>query len=202
VHPAENGVIQRFGRYVKTVTAGPHWIPRFIETKRIVNVEKISNFSYHAQMLTKDENIVSVAVAIKFRISNASDYLFNVVNPQTTLIQATASALRQVIGHTTLDEVLTTGRDVVRQHVQEQVEKILEIYQAGVLVVDVDLQQAKAPEEVKAAFDDAIKAQEDEQRYVNEAQAYSRGVVPIAEGHAKRVISLRKSAHVAQRYLK
>lgn len=188
VHPAEQAVVLRFGKYHETLGSGPHWIPRFVDSKYILNVKKVSNFSYTAQMLTKDENIVSVSVAVQFVIGNPNNYLFNVVSPIASLQQATASALRQVIGQTTLDQVLTTGREQVRGEVQNQLVKILELYQAGVTVTDVAMQPAKAPEEVKAAFDDAIKAQEDEQRYINQAQAYARGVVPVAEGNAKRII--------------
>lgn len=187
VRPAEKAVILRFGRHTATVDPGPHWIPRFISTKSIVDVNKVYTFSSSALMLTQDENIVSVAVAVHYRIEDPFNYLFNVVNPQETLKQATASAVRQVVGHTSLDNILTVGRGVVRQQIFEQLTKTLKIYQAGLMISDVAIQPAKPPEEVKEAFDDAIKAQEDEQRFINQAQAYQRGVVPIAEGQAKRI---------------
>ena len=188
VAPAEQSVVLRLGHYLETLQPGPHWIPRFIDSETTLNVQKVSAFSYQAQMLTKDENIVSVALAVQYRVSNPKDYLYNVVNPRESLQQATASALRQVIGHTTLDNILTVGREEVRQQVSVQLQKIMDIYQAGLTVTDVTMQPAKAPEEVKAAFDDAIKAQEDEQRFINQAQAYKRGVEPIAEGKAKRIM--------------
>ncbi|GAB4393604.1 MAG: FtsH protease activity modulator HflK [Gammaproteobacteria bacterium] len=188
VAPAEQAVVLRLGRYIKTVGSGPHWIPTFIDRKYVVNVEKISNYAYGALMLTADENIVSVQAAVQYRIANPRDYLFNVVNPDGSLQQAMASALRQVVGHSKLDDVLTTGRAVVRQSVREQLERILKIYNTGIQVMDVAMQPATAPEEVKDAFDDAIRAQEDEQRIINKAEAYSRGVVPIAEGRAKRIL--------------
>jgi len=188
VSPAEEASILRFGKYYGTVGPGPHWIPRFIDTKYVVNVQKVSNFSYTALMLTKDENIVSVSVAIQYRIQNLRDYLFNLVNPRESLQQATASSLRQVIGHTSLDDILTVGREKVRGNVSVLINKLLDIYQTGLIVTDVVMQPAKAPEEVKAAFDDAIKAQEDEQRFINHAQAYVRGVIPIAQGKAKRIL--------------
>ncbi len=187
VDPAEQTVILLFGKYQTTLGPGPHWIPRFIESAYIVNEQQISNYSYESQMLTKDENIVSVALAVQYRISNAKNYLFNVVNPSSSLQQATASALRQVIGRTTLDEVLTRGRERVRQEVTTQLNKILERYRAGLLVTDVAMQPARAPDEVKEAFDDAIKAQEDEQRFINQAQAYAMQVIPTAKGQAQRI---------------
>lgn len=188
VAPAEQAVVLQFGKYQSTVGPGPHWIPRFIRSEITVNTQRINNYPYESQMLTKDQNIVDVAVAVQYRIGNIRDYLFNVANAPLSLQQATASALRQVIGNTNLDDVLTSGRAVVREDVLVQLDKILSIYKTGIVVSDVALQPARAPEQVKDAFDDAIKAQEDEQRYVNQAQAYARGVVPIAEGQAKRTM--------------
>lgn len=188
VSPAEQSVVLLFGKYQQTLDSGPHWIPRFIESQTTLNVQKISTYSYSAQMLTQDQNIVDVAVAVQYRIDNARDYLFNVVNPTESLQQATASALRQVIGNTTLDNVLTTGRAEVRDKIKVQLQNILAIYHSGIDVTDVALQPARAPEQVKDAFDDAIKAQEDEQRFTNQAQAYAMGVVPIAQGNAKRIV--------------
>lgn len=193
VHPAEQAVILRFGKYVGTVGPGPHWIPRFFETAYTVNEQKIATYSYNAEMLTRDENIVSVAVAVQYRIENARHYLFNVVNPSESLKQATASALRQVIGHTDLTQVLTSGREAVRQEVQTQLTTILARYNTGLLITDVAIQPAKAPDEVKEAFDDAIKAQEDEQRYENQAQAYAMQVEPIAKGQAQRLLADAKA---------
>ena len=188
VDPAEQAVVLRLGKYVDTVGPGPHWIPRLIDSKYVIDVQKVANFSYQSPMLTKDENIVNVEMAVQYQIDNTKDYLFNVVNPQASLQQAAASALRQVVGHTTLDNILTTGREVVRSKVTEQLNKVMQLYRAGIIVTDVTLQPARAPEEVKSAFDDAIKAQEDEQRYINQAEAYARGVEPIAQGQAKRFL--------------
>lgn len=193
VGPASKGVILRFGKYTEMVNPGLHWSPRFIDRVIIINEEKIASYSYEALMLTKDENIVSVAIAVQYRISNARDYLFNVVNPQESLQQATASALRQVIGHTNLDDVLTSGREKIRQQVQVILREIMNTYHTGLLVTDVTIQPAKAPEEVKEAFDDAIKAQEDEQRIVNQAESYAMQVEPIAKGQAQRLLADAKA---------
>ena len=193
IQPASTAAILPFGKYVETLEPGLHWIPRLIETKYVINEQKISSYSYEAQMLTKDENIVSVAIAVQYRIGSAKDYLFNVVLPQESLRQATASALRQVIGHMNLDEVLTSGREQIRTHVQALLSSMMQSYQTGLIITDVSIQPAKAPEEVKEAFDDAIKAQEDEQRIVNQAEAYAMQVEPIAKGQAQRLITDAKA---------
>lgn len=187
VSPAKRAAVLRFGKYASTVGPGPHWIPRIIESRRIVNVQNISTFPYKAEMLTKDENIVSVAIAVQYRIANVRDYLFNVVDPNVSLQQATASALRQVIGQTTLDEILTTGREDAREQITQQLNDILNRYHTGLVITDVTLQPAQPPEAVTEAFDDVNKAREDEQRYVNYAKAYQQKVVPIAQGRAARI---------------
>lgn len=187
VDQPERAVITRFGRYVRTVGPGPHWIPRFIESKKIVNVEEVLNVTHSGQMLTKDENIVIAEIAVQFRRSEPRDYLFNIVDPELTLKQVAESALRQAVGQTTLDDILTKGRASVVAEARKLIEMSLQNYRCGLEISDLALQQTKAPEEVKAAFDDAIKAQQDEDRLVNEAQAYSRRIIPIAEGKSKRI---------------
>ncbi len=187
VDPAEQAAILRFGQYVETVGPGPHWIPRLISSKIVLNVDRVSDYSYSAQMLTKDENLVSVAVAVQYRIGDLQDYLFNVSDPVESLQQATSSALRQVVGTTTLDQLITEGREAWGNNVQDSLGKILEKYKTGIVIVNVSPQPARAPENVQDAFDDAIKAQEDEKRFKEQAQAYEARVVPIALGNAKRI---------------
>lgn len=189
VDPAEQAAVLRFGRYVETVGPGPHWIPRFIDSKVIVNVDRVADYSYSAQMLTKDENLVSVALVVQYRIGDLQEYLFNVTDPEESLQQATSSALRQVVGTTRLDELITEGREAWGSSVQETLIKILDGYKTGIVIVNVSPQPARAPENVQDAFDDAIKAQEDEKRFKEQARAYEARVVPIAEGNAKRVMS-------------
>ncbi len=189
VDPAEQAVILRFGKYVETVGPGPHWIPRLISSKVVINVDRVADYSYTAQMLTKDENLVSVAVAVQYRIGDLQDYLFNVADPQESLQQATSSALRQVVGKTTLDQMITEGREAWGSSVQDSLIKILESYKTGIVIENVSPQPARAPENVQDAFDDAIKAQEDEKRFKEQARAYEARVVPIADGNAKRVRS-------------
>ena len=193
VAPAEQAVVLRFGQYARTVEPGPHWLPRMIEQESTINVQQVDNFNYQAEMLTQDENIVSVAVAVQYRISNPFDFLFNVVDPVTTLRQATSSALRQVVGKMTLDAVLTTGRETLRGHVAEQIDQTMDIYHSGLAVVDVNLQPAKPPEAVLHAFDDAIKAREDEQTTINKAEAYQRQELSIVKGRVSRIMQQAKA---------
>ncbi|MCA0402274.1 MAG: FtsH protease activity modulator HflK [Proteobacteria bacterium] len=187
IDEGEQAVILRFGKYVETVGPGPHWIPRIICSKVVQNVERVSDYSYSAQMLTQDENLVSVSLAVQYRIGDLRDYLFNVADPQESLQQATSSALRQVVGTTTLDQIITEGREAWGANVQESLIKILEQYKTGIAIVNVSPQPARAPENVQDAFDDAIKAQEDEKRFKEQALAYQARVVPMAEGRAKRI---------------
>lgn len=187
VDPAEQAVILRFGKYVESVGPGPHWIPRLISSKVVMNVDRVMDYSYSAQMLTRDENLVSVAVAVQYRISDLKEYLFNVANPEESLQQATSSALRQVVGTTTLDQLITEGREVWGNSVQDTLIKTLALYKTGISIVNVSPQPARAPESVQDAFDDAIKAQEDEKRFKEQAYAYAAKVVPIAEGNASRI---------------
>ncbi|MCD6055186.1 MAG: HflK protein [Gammaproteobacteria bacterium] len=188
VGAAENAVILRFGRYIETLNPGIHWIPRFIESAYKINTQEISEFPYQAEMLTKDENIVDVALVVQYRVGEPRDFLLKVDDPRQSLQEATASALRQVIGSQTLDAVLTSGRAQIREGVYKQLSQLMTSYQTGLNVTDVTLQPAKPPEAVTSAFDDAIKAREDEQRFINKAQAYANRVEPIAQGQAQRLL--------------
>lgn len=188
VDPAEQAVILKFGRYVQTVGPGPHWIPRFIYSKIVLNVDKVSDYSYSAQMLTKDENLVSVSLVVQYRIDDLKEYFFNVADPIESLQQATSSALRQVVGMTTLDQIITEGREAWGASVQENLSEILHQYKTGIKVINVSPQPARAPENVQDAFDDAIKAQEDERRFKEQAYAYKASVIPIANGNANKMI--------------
>jgi modulator of FtsH protease HflK len=193
VDPAEQAAILRFGKYVETVGPGPHWIPRLIDSKIVVNVDRVSDYSYSAQMLTQDENLVSVSVAVQYRIGDLEAYLFNVADPEESLKQATSSALRQVVGTTTLDQIITAGREAWGINVQDSLIKILDTYKTGIIIVNVSPQPARAPENVQDAFDDAIKAQEDEKRFKEQAGAYQARVVPIAQGNAQRITAEAKA---------
>lgn len=189
VKPAEESVVLRFGKYSRVLKPGLHWLPRVIDSYQTVNVEKIYDYQYQANMLTADENIVDIEVNIQYRVEKPREFLFNSTNPVDSVNQSTASALRQIIGETSLDQILTVGRLKVRDDVREQLIDILNIYNIGIMITDVRLQAARPPSAVKAAFDDAVKAREDEQRYINEAKAYDSKITPIAQGKARRVIT-------------
>jgi membrane protease subunit HflK len=153
----------------------------------VINVDQIRSFEHRGTMLTQDENIVDVELAVQYRIKDAEEYTFNIFRPDATLAQTNESATRTIIGKSKLDFVLTEGRAQIASEIKELTQQILDIYSAGVLITSVNMQPAKPPEEVKSAFDDAIKAREDEQRLINEAEAYQNEVTPRARGAAARI---------------
>jgi len=187
VPPTDRAPVLRFGKYQTTQPPGLHWVARGISRPYPVNVQTIHSVDFTSDMLTQDENIVSVQLAVQYRVADAQEYLFNVVNPVNTLQQVVSSVMRQVVGDTTLDSILTTGRSQVRDAVEKQVVAIIKPYNTGILVTDVNLQPAKPPSAVTAAFDDAINAREDKQKYVNKAQAYENKVLSIVKGQVVRL---------------
>jgi membrane protease subunit HflK len=188
VDPAERGVVLRFGVYNRITQPGPHWHwPWPIEQAEIVNVDEISSFSHKASMLTQDENIVDVELTVQSRIEDAANYLFQDQNPEKTLRDATETVVRKTIGGSKLDFILTEGRSEVAAIIRERVQSLMREYKTGLLVTSVNMQPAKPPEQVKEAFDDAIKAREDKERSENKAEAYSNQILPQARGEAARV---------------
>lgn len=184
----ERGVVLRFGKHVETLNPGLNIrFPRPVETVKKVNVGQLRSITHKALMLTQDENIVDVEMAVQWRIGDATQYLFNVYSPASTLRQVTESAVREVIGKSKLDFVLTEGRSQIAERIQVLIQQTLDDYDSGIYISSVEMQPAKPPEEVKEAFDDAIKAREDEQRLVNEAEAYRNDVIPKSRGGAARL---------------
>lgn len=188
VQEAERGVVTRFGKLHEIVQPGLNWKPTFVDSVRPVNIERISELRTGGSMLTQDENMVQVEMTVQYRVEDPAKYLFSVKDADDSLKQATDSALRYVIGHMTMDDILTKGRAAVREETWKALREIIKTYDMGLLVTDVNFQSARPPEAVKDAFDDAIKAQEDEQRLIREAEAYARGEEPIARGQAQRII--------------
>ncbi len=188
IKEAERGVILRFGQLHSIVQPGLNWKPTFIDSVTAVNVERVRELRTQGSMLTQDENMVKVEMTVQYRVQDPAKYLFSVTRADDSLNQATDSALRYVIGHMAMDDILTTGRSVVRENTWKTLNDIIAVYDMGLEVIDVNFQSARPPEEVKAAFDDAIKAQEDEQRYIREAEAYAREQEPRARGNAQRII--------------
>ena len=187
VDPAERGVILRLGSFHSITGPGPHWYPRFIDTVEIVNVDSVRTVSHRARMLTKDENIIQVELAVQYRIKDARDYLYQTRDPDYTLQEATESALREVIGAIPMDEFLSGGRGAIVAQTETLIQTILDRYQTGLLLTSVNLQDPQPPEQVQGAFEDAIKAQEDEVRLKNQAEAYAFDILPKARGDAKRL---------------
>lgn len=169
---AERGVVLRLGKYDRIVDPGLNWRPRFIDEVTPVNVQAIRSLRASGLMLTKDENVVTVSMDVQYRVADPYKYLFKVTNADDSLRQATDSALRAVIGDSLMDSILTSGRQQIRQSTQETLNQIIDGYDMGLIIVDVNFQSARPPEQVKDAFDDAIAAREDEERFIREAEAY------------------------------
>ncbi len=186
VQPAERGVVTRFGAYVDTRMPGPNWHwPWPLETMQRVNVDQNrSTLLRNEQVLTKDENIVEIDMGVQYVIKSAEDYLFNNRDADGAVSDVAESSMREVIGKETMDFIITQGRDAVAARTLQAMQETLDLYDAGILVTTVNLESAQPPAEVQAAFSDAIKAREDEQGYINEAEAYSNGVIPQARGDA------------------
>jgi membrane protease subunit HflK len=204
VQQGERGVVLRFGKYHAATMAGLHWhMPYPIERVEKVNVDKVSTIEIgyrsdsrggrrkiprEALMISGDENIIDIEFAVQYRIKDAAAYLFNVRDPEVTIGQATESAVREIVGKSTLDFALTEGRVSVSRDARKLLQEILDRYNTGIYIVTVETQKAQPPDQVKPAFDDAVKAREDEQRLKNEAEAYANDVVPRARGAAARLL--------------
>ncbi len=188
VNEQERAVVLRLGEYKETKGPGLRWNPPLIDEVFTWNVTKVQEWSTTQQMLTQDLNIVDINISSQYVINDARDYVLNVRNPETSLKQAVNSALRHVAGSTVMHDVLTEGREQVALQVRERLQTYLDNYGTGILIETVNIEESNPPAEVQAAFDDVIKAREDEERYKNEAQAYSNGIIPEARGIAQRMI--------------
>lgn len=190
VDEQERGVVLRFGEYDRTAMPGIGWrAPWPIESMERINVTQVRQISDQQSMLTKDENIVDVTLTVQYRVSDVEDFLFNVDGPDLTLQQATKSAVRETIGRSEMDFVLTAGRQAIADQTKQILQETLDDYKSGLVVTEVNLQQAQPPEAVQAAFADAIKAREDQERLKNEAEAYANDRLPKARGAAARQIA-------------
>ena len=196
VNDGERGVVLQFGEFSNITMPGPHWIPRIIQKAEIVDVSKIRSIQQKAQMLTEDENIVSVNFAIQYDIKDASDYIFNLRDPDETLSAAGESSIREVLGKNKMDFVITEGRETIASDTKILLQKVLDSYGAGINVQTVNILEAQPPEQVQDAFSDAIRAREDEQRYINEAEAYRNEIIPLARGKAVQIIEEAKAYKV------
>ena len=188
VDAQEEAVILRFGKYSTTKGPGIHWNPPFVDNRFIVNTEKLFTHTTNSSMLTKDENIVNVEVAVQYKRSNPVFFLLEASAPEDSLAQASEAELRHVVGSTSMDSVLTIGREQIAMDVKSRLQTRLDIYKTGIEVVAVSIRESRPPDAVKEAFDDVVKAREDEVRLRNEAETYANEVVPIARGNAKRAV--------------
>ncbi|MBN2606145.1 MAG: FtsH protease activity modulator HflK [Thiotrichales bacterium] len=210
VDSPERGVVKRFGAYVGQTTAGLHWhLPWPIESVTLVNVDRIrtaeigyrtdsrrdGNVPSESLMLSKDENIVDIKIAVQYKVSDAKKYLYDVSDPDMTLRALTESALREVVGQNTMDFVLTEGRDEVVNKVKVITQKNLDKYETGLFITSLNLQDAQPPEQVQDSFADVVKAREDRERLINEAEAYSNDILPKARGNAARQIEEARAYH-------
>ncbi len=188
VDQQERGVVLRFGEYHDTVQPGLHWNPPLIDDVTLLNVTRVRAVSFRESMLTQDENIVEVKLSVQYVIDDPLNFALKVRDPERSLQHAAQSALRHVAGGASMDMVLTEGRAQIAIDVQQRLQEYLNLYETGILISKVTIDESKPPTQVQAAFDDVIKAREDEERLKNEAQAYAKGIVPEARGGAQRQI--------------
>jgi membrane protease subunit HflK len=204
VDPAERGVVLRFGAYTETTMPGPHWhLPYPIEQVEIVDVDenRTTEIGYrstngrtgstiHSEslMLTQDENIVDLKIAVQYKVKDAPLYLFNVRSPDLALRQMTESAVRETVGKSKMDFVLTEGRNEVAVATERLLQSMLDELHTGLEITSVNMQDVQPPEQVQAAFADVVKAREDRERSKNKAEAYANDIVPKARGAAFRII--------------
>ncbi|MCW8987575.1 MAG: FtsH protease activity modulator HflK [Gammaproteobacteria bacterium] len=192
VDEGREGVVLRVGAFERITEPGPHWYPRFIEKVEIVDVDRVRSINigattHESLMLTKDENIVDIQFAVQYKVSNAKDYVFNVKDPDATLRQVTETAMRENVGRNSMDFVIKDGRVQIATGTKELMQNILDGYKTGLIVTNVNMQNAQPPEQVQHAFSDAVKAREDKVRLENEAEAYSNDIIPKARGQAARM---------------
>ena len=200
VDASERGVVFQFGRYLETTQPGPHWhIPWPVGSKEIVNVSEVRTIEVgyrnnarnkvpnEALMLTDDENIVDLQFAVQYVRTNPEDYLFYNRDPDQAVKQMAESAIREIVGKSKMDFVLQEGREELAINARDLMQSVLDRYQTGITVSQVTMQNAQPPDQVQAAFDDAVKAKQDQERQKNEGQAYYNDVVPKAQGAAARL---------------
>jgi len=201
VDASQRGVVLRFGKYLEATLAGPRWhLPFPIESVEVVNLSQVRTVEVgyrdnvknkmlkESLMLTDDENIIDIQFAVQYFLKDAADYLLNNRAPDVNVRQAAETAIREVVGKSKMDFVLYEGREQVAAATTKLIQDILDRYKSGILVSKVTMQNAQPPEQVQAAFDDAVKAGQDKERQKNEGQAYANDVVPKAKGAAARLM--------------
>lgn len=201
VQEGQTGVVMTFGKYSHTTPAGFNWRwPYPIQTHEIVNLSQVRTVEVgyrssvknkqpkEALMLTEDENIIDIQFAVQYKLKNASEWIFNNRDPEEMVKQVAESSIREVVGKSKMDFVLYEGREKVAMDVAQLMQKIVDRYQSGVQITNVTMQGVQPPEQVQAAFDDAVRAGQDRERQKNEGQAYANDVIPKARGAAARLM--------------
>ena len=183
----EQAIVLRLGKYNDTVGPGLHWNPPLIDSVEIERVTEERQYSARGLMLTEDENIAELTLTVQYNIADVKAFVLNIKDPETTLQQATDSALRHVVGSSGLDDVISTGREQIAVATAEKLQDYLNVYDSGINVVKINIEEARPPTQVQEAYDDVIEAREDLERYINDAQAYSNGIIPQARGEAQRL---------------
>ena len=200
VDAASRGVVLTFGRYTEQSEPGLRWrMPYPIQSHEIVNLAQVRTLEVgyrnnvktkvlkESLMLTDDENIVDLQFAVQYLVKDARDFVFNVRRPDESAMQIAETAMREVIGKSRMDAILYEGQDDIANQAQVLMQQILDSYRTGIDLSRVTIQNAQPPEQVQAAFDDAVKAGQDRERQKNEGQAYANDVIPRARGAASRL---------------
>ena len=189
IDQGERGVVFRFGAVQQSIVMpGLHWNPPIIDRVEKVNVTRVRSKKHQALMLTEDENIVDVSMTVQYVVEDPVAFLVKVRSPENSLDHATESALRHVVGGSVMDQVITDGRAAIAIEVQERLQSYLNRYDTGILVSKVNIDESAPPNQVRDAFNDVQKAKEDEQRVINEANAYAESIIPTARGEAQKLI--------------
>jgi len=187
VDEQERGVVLRLGRAQESVVLpGLHWNPPLVDEVTKINVTRVYDQSFSNTMLTEDDNIVDITMTVQYVITDARAYFLQVKDPEISLQQAAESAIRHVVGGSAMDEVISTGREILAQDARIRLQTYLDRYGTGMTISQVNIAQSLPPQQVRADFDDVIKAREDNQSYQNEARAYANQVVPESRGLARR----------------
>jgi membrane protease subunit HflK len=196
VDEAERGVVQRFGAYTMTAMPGLHWhFPFPLETVDVVNVTAVNNFPYRTEMLTADEQYVFIQMVVQYRRSDPVKYSFEVLDPESTLQDVTEGALREVVGTSSLEVLVTEQRDQIAPRTQQILQNTLDGYQSGITITSISLEKLDYPQSVQAAVDDTQKARNDSDRYVLEADTYAKDIIPKARGAAARILQDAEAYH-------
>jgi modulator of FtsH protease HflK len=200
VDEGRRGVVTRFGRYTETTLPGPRWhLPFPVEAAEVIDFSKIKTVEIHGNtpasrsargllLLTDDENITDALFAIQYRLKDAKDFVFNTKNPDDVVVQVASTAISEVVGRSQMDFVLYEGRGEIAKKTEMLMQEMLDRYGTGIQIQNVSLQDSQPPEQVRPAFDDAVKAKQDLERQKNEGQAYANDVVPRARGLASRLL--------------